>query len=99
MMMTFVRQALALVSLALFSAAVAASGSGGESTAQTTASRLYNAGKGVYESKFACSICPLHAKNLTPEEARDVIAGKPAVQLSDEERTALKAYLTSRFWL
>jgi hypothetical protein len=74
-----------------------ASGSESMSNGPNSDTRLYNAGKAVYADKFSCSGCPLADKSLNAELARDVLAGKPKVELSKEEADALAAYLKRRF--
>ncbi len=74
-----------------------ASGSESISTGPSNDARLYNVGKGVYADKFACKGCPLADKSLNAELAREVLAGKPKVDLSSGETEALAAYLKRRF--
>jgi hypothetical protein len=84
------------VAIALSANAVA---SGSESIAATpnNSARLYNVGKGVYADKFSCSGCPLAGKSLDANLAKEVLSGKPKVELTAEETEALSAYLKRRF--
>lgn len=92
------KSTLAIVALiATLSNAAFASGSEGFSSGQSNDTRLYNAGKGVYAEKFACSACPLAGKPLNASVAKDVLGGTPKVQLSGEEQDAVTAYLKRRF--
>jgi hypothetical protein len=85
--------------LAMASGVAFASGSEGFSTGPNNAARLYNTGKLVYADKFSCSGCPMAAKTLNAEVAREVLAGKTKVTLSGDEQAAVEAYLKRRFKL
>jgi hypothetical protein len=85
--------------LAMTSGIAFASGSEGFSTGPNDAARLYNTGKLVYSEKFACSSCPLAAKPLNADIAREVLSGKTKVTLSGDEQAAVEAYLKRRFKL
>jgi hypothetical protein len=74
-----------------------ASGSETISTGPNNDARLYNVGKGVYADKFACGKCPLADKSLNADLAKEVLNGKPKVELSSAEADALAAYLKRRF--
>jgi hypothetical protein len=74
-----------------------ASGSETISTGPSNDARLYNVGKGVYADKFACSSCPLADKTLNADLAKDMLNGKPKVELSSAEADALAVYLKRRF--
>jgi hypothetical protein len=91
-------QSLALAMLlSLSSVAVWASGSESIAGGQTSDAALYNAGKGVYADKFACSSCPLASKSLNASVAKDVLGGTPKVQLTSDEQAAISVYLKRRF--
>ena len=79
------------------SGAAIASGSEGFAQGQNNDTRLYNAGKGVYADKFACSGCPLAGKSLNADVAKAVLGGAPKVTLSGEEQDAVAVYLKRRF--
>jgi hypothetical protein len=81
----------------LSSAGAFASGSESIAGGQTSDTALYNAGKGVYADKFACSACPLVSKPLNSTVAKDVLNGTPKVQLSADEQAAVSVYLKRRF--
>jgi hypothetical protein len=81
----------------LVSTSVHASGSESISSGPSNDTRLYNAGKGVYADKFSCNGCPLAGKPLNAELAKEVLAGKPKIELSSDEADALAAYLKRRF--
>jgi hypothetical protein len=81
----------------LVSTSANASGSESMSSGPSNDTRLYNAGKGVYADKFSCNGCPLAGKSLNAELAKEVLAGKPKVELSSDEADALAAYLKRRF--
>jgi hypothetical protein len=85
--------------LALGSSWALASGSEAGGSAQTGDMAMYNAGKGVYATKFACGDCPLAGKPLNAELARGLLDKKPAAQLSADESAALTVYLKRRFKL
>jgi hypothetical protein len=87
----------AAASAVLISGAALASGSEGFSQAPTNDTRLYNTGKGVYADKFSCASCPLAGKSLNAELAKEVLSGKPKVELSEDEQAALTVYLKRRF--
>ena len=90
--------ALALGVLAVAaSGAALASGTEGFAQGQNNDTRLYNAGKGVYADKFACSGCPLAGKPLNADVAKGVLGGAPKVALSGEEQDAVAVYLKRRF--
>jgi hypothetical protein len=76
-----------------------ASGSEGGVGAQAGDTAAYNAGKGVYAAKFACSGCPMADKPLDAAAARELIANKRGVSLSSDESAALDVYLKRRFKL
>ena len=88
--------ALGMVTAAMSGAAFA-SGSEGFSQGQNNDTRLYNAGKGVYADKFACSGCPLAGKPLNAGVAKEVLGGSPKVALSSDEQDAVAVYLKRRF--
>jgi hypothetical protein len=81
----------------VLSGSVFASGSEGISTGPSNDTRLYNVGKGVYADKFSCSSCPLAGKSLNADLAKEVLDGKPKVELSGDEAAALASYLKRRF--
>jgi hypothetical protein len=83
--------------LSLSSAAAFASGSESIAGGQTSDAALYNAGKGVYADKFACSSCPLASKSLNSSVAKEVLGGTPKVQLTSDEQAAVSVYLKRRF--
>jgi hypothetical protein len=85
--------------LVLAAVASVASGSEGGIGAQAGDTAAYNAGKGVYAAKFACSACPLAGKSLDAAAARELIANKRGVSLSSDESAALAVYLKRRFKL
>jgi hypothetical protein len=87
---------IGLVAIAL-SGNASASGSEGIAASPNNSSRLYNAGKGVYADKFSCASCPLAGKSLDASLAKEVLSGKPKVELSADETEALSAYLKRRF--
>ena len=87
---------LGLVTASLSGAALA-SGSESFSQGQNNDTRLYNAGKGVYADKFACSGCPLAGKPLNASVAKEVLGGTPKVVLSSDEQDAVAVYLKRRF--
>ena len=92
------KYALAIGALAVvMSGATFASGSESFSQGQNNDTRLYNAGKGVYADKFACSGCPLAGKTLSASVAREVLGGTPKVALSSDEQDAVAVYLKRRF--
>ena len=97
--MVFSRKyALAIGALAVaMSGTVFASGSESFSQGQNNDTRLYNAGKGVYADKFACSSCPLAGKTLSASVAKEVLGGTPKVTLSSDEQDAVAVYLKRRF--
>lgn len=82
---------------AVMGGAAFASGSESFSQGQNNDTRLYNAGKGVYADKFACSGCPLAGKPLNASVAKDVLGGSPKVALSGDEQDAVTVYLKRRF--
>jgi hypothetical protein len=91
-------KSIAIASALLLSSAGAfASGSESIAGGQTSDAALYNAGKGVYADKFACSACPLASKPLNSAVAKDVLNGTPKVQLSADEQAAVSVYLKRRF--
>ena len=92
-------QAGAAAALALAAGLALASGSDGGSSAETGDAARYNVGKSVYATRLACSNCPLAGKSLDAALARDVLAGKPPLSLSDDETAALSVYLKRRFKL
>ncbi len=73
------------------------SGSEGFSPGMSNDTQLYNAGKGVYADKFACSGCPLAGKSLDANLAKEVLRGTPKVTLSKTEQDAVMVYLKRRF--
>jgi hypothetical protein len=81
----------------LSSSGAFASGSESIAGGQTSDTALYNAGKGVYADKYACSACPLASKPLNSTVAKDVLNGTPKVQLSADEQAAVSVYLKRRF--
>jgi hypothetical protein len=85
------------VALLLGSTGALASGSEGIGGGQTSDTALYNAGKGVYADKFACSACPLASKSLNASLAKEILSGTPKVQLSADEQAAISVYLKRRF--
>ena len=92
------KYALAIGALAVaMGGAAFASGSEGFSQGQNNDTRLYNAGKGVYADKFACSGCPLAGKPLNAGVAKEVLGGSPKVALSSDEQDAVAVYLKRRF--
>ena len=92
------KYALAIGALAgAMSGAAFASGSESFSQGQNNDTRLYNAGKGVYADKFACSGCPLAGKPLSASVAKEVLGGSPKVALSSDEQDAVAVYLKRRF--
>ncbi len=97
--MVFSRKyALAIGAMAVaMSGTVFASGSESFSQGQNNDTRLYNAGKGVYADKFACSSCPLAGKTLSASVAKEVLGGTPKVTLSSDEQDAVAVYLKRRF--
>jgi hypothetical protein len=76
-----------------------ASGSEGGVGAQAGDTAAYNAGKGVYAAKFACSGCPMAGKPLDAAAARELLGDTRGVTLSNEEASALNVYLKRRFKL
>lgn len=84
---------------ALAAGVALASGSDGGGSAGTGDSALYNSGKGVYAAKLACGGCPLAGKTLDATLAREVLAKKVSVSLSEQESAALTVYLKRRFKL
>jgi hypothetical protein len=87
----------ATASFALIGGAAFASGSEGFSQAPTSDTRLYNTGKGVYADKYSCGGCTLAGKSLNAELAKEILSGKPKVDLSEDEQAALTVYLKRRF--
>ncbi len=94
---TLIASATAAVFAAVVSVNSFASGSESISSGPSNDARLYNAGKGVYADKFSCVSCPLAGKSLNAELAKEVLNGKPKVELSSDEAEALAAYLKRRF--
>jgi hypothetical protein len=92
------RAAVALACAAVCSLA-AASGSDAGGSAETGDAALYNEGKAVYATRFACSACALAGKSLDASTARGLLADKRGVALSAAEAKALEVYLTRRFKL
>lgn len=91
--------ALAL-SLALTAPTAAlASGTSVSGGAETGSAAAYNFGKTVYAKKYACSACPLAGKSLDIATAKQILAGQPKVELSEDEAGALKTYLQRRYKL
>jgi hypothetical protein len=76
-----------------------ASGNDGAGSAETGDAAAYNTGKGVYNSKLACSGCPMAGKTLDATSARELLNNKRGVSLSAEESAALDVYLKRRFKL
>jgi hypothetical protein len=85
------------IAFSLCSAGAFASGSESIAGGQTSDTAMYNAGKGVYADKFACSACPLASKSLNASVAKEVLNGTPKVQLSSDEQAAVSMYLKRRF--
>ncbi len=97
----FVRtaRAAAAVSFALAAGLALASGSDGGGSAETGDAAAYNAGKGVYATKLACTGCPMAGKSLDAAMARDLLTTKRGAALTSEESAALEVYLKRRFKL
>ncbi len=76
-----------------------ASGNDGAGSAETGDVALYNTGKGVYNSKLACTGCPMAGKTLDANSARDLLSNRRGVTLNAEESAALDVYLKRRFKL
>jgi hypothetical protein len=76
-----------------------ASGSEGGVGAQAGDVAAYNAGKGVYATRYACRGCPLADRNLDAATARELLGNKRGVSLSSDEAAALDTYLKRRFKL
>lgn len=89
----------AVLAMTLAASAALASGSDGGGSAETGDAAAYNTGKGVYASKLACAGCPLAGKKLNAATAKQLLAGTPAVTLTDDESKALAVYLKRRFEL
>jgi hypothetical protein len=89
----------AAASLAFLAAAAFASGSDGGGHAETGDAAAYNAGKSVFATKLACSSCPMAGKSLDAATARELLANKRGVTLSEQESAALDVYLKRRFKL
>jgi hypothetical protein len=89
----------AAIAMVLSLSSVGAFASGSESIAggQTSEAALYNAGKGVYADRFACSSCPLASKSLNAGLAKEILGGTPKMQLSSDEQAAISVYLKRRF--
>ena len=98
---TFVRtlRAAAAASVALAAGLALASGSDGGGSAETGDAAAYNAGKGVYAAKLACTGCPMAGKSLDAPMARELLANNRGATLTAEESAALEVYLKRRFKL
>lgn len=98
---TFVRtlRAAAAASFALAAGLALASGSDGGGSAETGDAAAYNAGKGVYAAKLACTGCPMAGKSLDASMARELLTNKRGTALTPEESAALEVYLKRRFKL
>ena len=94
----FLRSTLA-GALALAAGLVLASGTEGGAAAETGDAAAYNAGKGVYATKLACSTCPMAGTSLNAGVARELLSNKRGVTLNAEESAALNVYLKRRFKL
>jgi hypothetical protein len=92
-------RATAAASLAFLAAAALASGSDGGGHAETGDAAAYNTGKSVFATKLACSSCPMAGKSLDAATARELLANKRGVTLSEQESAALDVYLKRRFKL
>jgi len=92
------RAAVALACAAACSWA-AASGNDAAGSAETGDAALYNQGKAVYATRFACGSCALASKSLDATTARGLLADKGSVTLSAAEAQALDVYLKRRFKL
>jgi hypothetical protein len=95
---SWARCAVALLAVSAMAHAVA-SGSDGGGSGETSDTAAYNMGKTVYATKVACASCPMAGKSLNAESARQLLATKPAANLSAEESQALTVYLKRRFKL
>jgi hypothetical protein len=95
---TWPRAALALACAAACSLA-AASGTDAGGSAETGDAAMYNEGKAIYATRFACNSCALAGKSLDATTARTLLADKRGVTLSGAESQALEVYLKRRFKL
>jgi hypothetical protein len=77
----------------------AASGTDAGGSAETGDAALYNEGKAIYATRFACSSCSLAGKSLDAATARGLLGDKRGVSLSAAESQALDVYLKRRFKL
>lgn len=59
----------------------------------------FNRGKSVYESRMACTDCPLAGVSLDEGLARDLLFNKRGVILTHDEASVLDLYLIRRFRL
>lgn len=77
-----------------------ASGSDSFGGGLTGEQQLYNVGKAVFAQKLACQNCAFAGKSLDKNLAQSLLneADKTS-NLSDDDRTALAAYLKLRFKL
>ncbi len=98
---TFVRtlRAAAAASVALAAGLALASGSDGGGSAEAGDAAAYNAGKGVYAAKLACTGCPMAGKSLDSPMARELLANKRGAAMTAQESAALDVYLKRRFKL
>jgi hypothetical protein len=91
----------AVVALACAAACswAAASGNDAGGSAETGDAAMYNQGKAVYATRYACSSCTLAGKSLDATSARGLLTDKGSVTLSAAEAQALDVYLKRRFKL
>ena len=88
------------IALPLFCAAAFASGVDSFGGGQTGQQQMYNAGKAVYAQKLACAGCMMAGKTLDKALAQTLMSdADKTASLSDDERSALAAYLKLRFKL
>ena len=92
-------RAATAASFALAAGLALASGSDGGGSAETGDAAAYNAGKGVYAAKLACTGCPMTGKSLDASMARELLTNKRGTALSPEESASLDVYLKRRFKL
>ena len=87
--------ALPLICGAAFASGVDSFGGG-----QTGQQQMYNAGKAVYAQKLASADCMMAVKTLDKSLAQSLLSdAEKTAKLTDEERSALAAYLKLRFKL
>ena len=88
------------IALPLLCGAAFASGVDSFGGGPTGQQQMYNAGKAVYAQKFACADCMMAGKNLDKAVAQSLLSdAEKTAKLTDDERSALAAYLKLRFKL